>query len=340
MRFNRHNNTVPCGSLSPDGTLAATAGGNDNEIHLWKTADATPVHRPASKGRAAFSAAWSPDGATIAWGNTNQGGQLEAKNPLERTFRLADLAFAAAPDASFRRAQPTRGSIALASTGNTTVAVRQGDQTVATLAMSYTYETIRCFTLLPGNRAAVGTTYGLYLFDTRTGKQLRSFLGHTGAVWAVAPSPDGRFLLSASGDQTLRVWDPDRDEPLVSLFFAGDDWVAWTPEGYYAASPGGEKLVGWHVNNGADQMATFYPASQFRKSLYRPDVVKLLPTTGSTERALEVADRARGGRPPSASRSPRCYRRWSRSPRPRSGTRITTPQLEVKAIARGRGGVP
>ena len=55
VRFNRHTKSVSCCSLSPDGTLAATAGGDDNEIHLWKTADATPVHRMASKGRTACS---------------------------------------------------------------------------------------------------------------------------------------------------------------------------------------------------------------------------------------------------------------------------------------------
>ena len=262
-----------------------------------------------------MSAAWSPDGTTIAWGNTNRGSTLEAKCPLERAFRLTDLAFAAAPDSSFRRAQPTRGTLTLTSTAETTVAVRQGDQTVATLAMSNPYEMIRCFTLLAGDRAAVGTEFGLYLFDTRSGQKVRSFLGHTGIVWAVAPSPDGRLLLSASDDQTLRIWDPDRDEPLVSLFFAGDEWIAWTPEGYYAASPGGEKLMGWHLNHGADKMASFYRASQFRKSLYRPDVVKLIPTTGSTERAWRLPTWP-GARPPSASKLPRSSRQPWRSPCP------------------------
>src|SRR5262249_20397086 len=47
-----------------------------------------------------------------------------------------------------------------------------------------------------------------------------------------------------------------RTIPLLSLYSAGDDWIAWTPEGYYAASPGGEKLIGWQVNNGRDQMAS------------------------------------------------------------------------------------
>jgi WD40 repeat protein len=34
-----------------------------------------------------------------------------------------------------------------------------------------------------------------------------------------------------------------RDNPLLSLFTTESDWVAWTPEGYYAASPGGGLLV-------------------------------------------------------------------------------------------------
>jgi len=296
VRFARHTNTVLSGVLSPDGMLAATAGGNYDEIHLWKTADAAPVHRLAGRGRSSFSAAWGPDGATVAWGNTcrivnsNDLVKWNDLGPLERSFHLATLEFAPPPDASFRRAQPTRGTLALVSTGETTVAVRQDDRTLATLAMSNPYERVICFSLLPGDRAAVGTEFDLYLYDARTGNRLRTFIGHTGGVLAVAPSPDGRLLLSASNDLTLRVWDPDRDWPLVSLFVAGDEWVAWTPEGYYAASPGGETLIGWHVNNGLKAMASYYPASQFRKTLYRPDVIERLLEAGSLDKALADAD--------------------------------------------------
>jgi hypothetical protein len=81
---------------------------------------------------------------------------------------------------------------------------------------------------------------------------------------------------------------------LLSLFFAGDEWIAWTPEGYYAASPGGEKLMGWHLNNGAEKLSTFHPAERFRKVLYRPDVLRRLLRLGSLEAALSSADRERG----------------------------------------------
>ena len=70
---------------------------------------------------------------------------------------------------------------------------------------------------------------------------------------------------------------------LLTLLPAGSDWVAWTPQGYYAATPGGERLMGWKVEHGDDRPADFYPAERFRKQLYRPDVVKLLLAKGSIQ---------------------------------------------------------
>ena len=63
-------------------------------------------------------------------------------------------------------------------------------------------------------------------------------------------------------------------EIVFTIYAAGQDWVICTREGYYSASsPAAEKMVGWHVNNGPDQTASFYPFDRFRKKLYRPDVI-------------------------------------------------------------------
>ena len=340
VRFMRHTTGVAHGTLSPDGKLAATSGGADNEIYLWKTADATMTLRLVSKGRGVWSAAWSRDGHAIAWGNRYEGSPLELNTPLERSFRLSDLEAGKTPDNSFRRAQPTHGGVSLEAIGRPIVAVRRGGETTAELQLSKENEEVCCFTLLPDDRAAVGANFGLYLFDTRTGKRLREFQGHTGVVLTVAPSPDNRYLLSASDDQTLRLWTLDRDEPLLSLFFPGDDWIAWTPEGYYAASPGGEHLMGWHVNNGKEQMASFYPAAQFRKTMYRPDVIKLLLKTGSVERALEEADKARGKKTEKTEVAKVLPPKAAIVSPVKSGLQQNKAELEVKVSAQSVGELP
>ncbi len=138
------------------------------------------------------------------------------------------------------------------------------------------------------------------------------------------------------------VWPvtSNSDEPRLSLFFAGDDWIAWTPEGYYAASPGGEKLMGWHVNNGRDKMASFYPADKFRKTLYRPDVIQRIVETGSVEKALALADAARGKqteRTEVAKILPPKVRITAPST---SGERLSKPEIEVRAEVQSVGERP
>ena len=66
---------------------------------------------------------------------------------------------------------------------------------------------------------------------------------------------------------------------------------------YYDASPGGEELIGWHVNQGADKAAAFYPASKFRDTFYRPDVISRVLDTLDVTEAVKLADAARGKSP-------------------------------------------
>ena len=65
--------------------------------------------------------------------------------------------------------------------------------------------------------------------------------------------------------------------------------MLWTPSGYYDASPGGEELVGWHVNNGTNAAADFFPSSRFRSTFYRPDVVSRVLATLDEGEALRLA---------------------------------------------------
>jgi WD40 repeat protein/serine/threonine protein kinase len=55
--------------------------------------------------------------------------------------------------------------------------------------------------------ASGGEDSRVNIWDSRTGRLVRSFRGHTGLVSSLAFSPDGKRLYSGSRDTTVKVWD-------------------------------------------------------------------------------------------------------------------------------------
>jgi len=170
---------------------------------------------------------------------------------------------------------------------------------------------VLCATFVGADRVAVGTSFRWHLFDISGARprRLRTYLGHDGPVQDMAPSPDGKYMATASHDQTVRIWslrDGGRQigitsnavEPLVSLFSGNDDaWIAWTQPGFYTCSPTGDDIIGWQENRGRDNPAVFHPAVRFSKTFYRPAVMVKVFETGDVQAALKQADKQQN-RPP------------------------------------------
>ncbi|MBF0384058.1 MAG: hypothetical protein HQL69_23845, partial [Magnetococcales bacterium] len=91
-------------------------------------------------------------------------------------------------------------------------------------------------------------------------------------------SANKKVVVAAHADGTIRWYTFSQGRHFLSLFPHRDKkrWIVWTPDNYFAASPAGEGLIGWHQNNGPEKTAKFISAAEVRNKYFRPDVIKAL----------------------------------------------------------------
>ena len=140
-----------------------------------------------------------------------------------------------------------------------------------------------------GKRFFLGSSFALASYDDTGAVKWRRET--RGEVWAVNDSRDGRIVVAAYGDGTIRWHRADDGRELLALQVLSNktDWVLWTPEGFYEATPGAEDVLKWVVNHGPDSAATTVSVSAIAR-LHRPDALALVLDELETARALGIAD--------------------------------------------------
>jgi WD40 repeat protein len=320
VAFTEHDNSVYAGAISPDGRVAAT-GGFHGEIRLWKLATGTAVIGPegrpvvlAAAGEPIWAVGFSGDGQRIAWGTkwesppgrVTHGSEgtspllFQLQLPAGRTSLGRPEPISAAARGDFVRARLIYGDHSLTHHQGGTFGyndaildLMKGGKVITSIERALPSEGFghRSYTFTPDGQTIIsGGNNGLLFAYNLKGERLGKFVGHESDVWAVAPSPDGRLLVSGSGDQTARLWNLKTRELIVTLFRGTDgEWVMWTPQGYYTGSPGADKIVGWQINKGVDQVPDYVGADQLRQHLNRPDIVEKAIKFASAEQAVREA---------------------------------------------------
>ena len=69
--------------------------------------------------------------------------------------------------------------------------------------------------------ASAGHDKAVKLWDVRSGRELRTLLGHGAGLTALACSPDGNTIATGGEDQTFRLWEAA--SPLEIALVGGDD---------------------------------------------------------------------------------------------------------------------
>jgi WD40 repeat protein/serine/threonine protein kinase len=266
--FQGHAEPIWSIAWSADGTRLASAS-LDHTVRLWDVALVERNGVLRGHDSYVYDVAFSPDGVHIgsaAWDNSvrlwepttgRQTALLKGPGPWDPGRRRPDeaavrgdggnflLALAFSPDGSQVVAGSRDSKVQFwdVKTGNLRHTEQVPGKGVNSLAFSPDGARVA---------AALGSPYpdrkeGNYvlLLDAQNGATLRTLADHTDGVLAVRFAPDGRRLVSAGFDKTVRVWDAATGELVRVLTGHGDtvDAVAFSKDGTLLASASHDRSV-------------------------------------------------------------------------------------------------
>jgi WD40 repeat protein len=122
---------------------------------------------------------------------------------------------------------------------------------------------------------------------------LKTLEGHLGAVSSVAFSPDGKRVVSGSGDHTVRLWDINTGS-LLQTFKDHTNWVrsvAFSPDGKEVASGSDDNMVKlWNTDTGALLQTLEGHLSTVSSVAFSPDGKRVVSSSGDNTVRLWDAD--------------------------------------------------
>ncbi|HMY75563.1 MAG TPA: AAA-like domain-containing protein, partial [Blastocatellia bacterium] len=262
--FAGHTGKVTGVAFSPDGRLLATAS-FDGKAKLWGVTTGEELKTFAGHAAPLISVAFAPDGRRLASLDLAEQVKLWSAETVReiRTMAMASVSsdagvngLAFSPDGKWLAASARGCQVWEVETGKPSLNLLPG-KTIGKPRFSPDGKWL----VAPGNPTSV--------IEVATGKEATKLYGHFDWAFGAAFTADGKYLATASRDQSVKLWDARTWQPLATL--KGHSNAVMSVE----FSPAGD----WLVTAGFDKTAKIWEVASLlaQKNLTPPNTFSLQP---------------------------------------------------------------